>query len=404
MPGCGTSISERTSSVKLISPELQAEQENKTSSTTLAVFCASHPNDAKANYLLGKAYGIEGNIDQAITSFQKTLRIEPEHRKAYMALRNIYRLKQMKLDKALAKVREQKKVAQEKGDDALKGIQTRLNKLVEDNAALYLSEAKTYLLYQELQTNVVQYPEIEAHLRDMQDILKNMEESRLQSPAKLEMITNSIYQQIQKMRSELAEKQATSLILIADGYRQKNAIFKAIDALKEADAQIAKFYKEEDPTTEVSLLPRTEAIEDIAEKVIQELGQNYSSALSIHQKNLLGFQNMGDWKQAQDEQKLIEQTLENLIQLKIHSLWRCEGIGKKQAIEAAAMIPLYKNYVKHCANSDKIGDYYYCLACCYYKEGNQSKALEYAKIAEKQRGGFQVRELLEKINSNTTED
>lgn len=254
-----------------------------------------------------------------------------------------------------------------------------------------MSQAKTYLLYKSLLTSIAQFPELEAHLRDMQDQLSEIQEEqrkRTKSP---------LVQDIYVMRGKLAHKHAEDLLLLGREAVKDGHYLRAIDYLRDADAQMGKFFQEEDPTAEISLLKSNENTRELAERVSEDLSLYYNKMIKIYLKNRENFEKMGYIQETIEASKSIELYLENLIQLQIRNLWRFNKIKKVVAEKSEQMIPAYKKFIQHAPKSPKVGNYYFKLAKCYAHKGDKEKAVEYARKAEKDLGSYKIQEFIKEL-------
>ena len=206
------------------------------------------PQNAEAYYQLGQIYGLSGNLPQAIICYRQALQIQPNHHSAYLALENIHKLQMGYIKNRIQEVKDKVELARQRGEEELKNIIPQLHSLNRDLARLHLEQAKSHLLYDDPAINMTFFPEIEAHLRDMQDLIKEMEEAQSRNPRELKQVKDPIFKEIKEMRSALSKKQARTLITVSEELANTGDVVKAIDTLRDADAQIGKFFEEEDPT------------------------------------------------------------------------------------------------------------------------------------------------------------
>ncbi len=386
------------------SPLSQAQAFIETKEYTKALeiarnFSQENPSHAEGHYTLGNIYTLLGDNSNAILHYQKALENNPLYHESYTSLKNIYRLNLLNIRKNIEDALQKKLQAKKEGSEQIKELQKHWASLLYEKAKLHISEATTYLLYQEKNSNISEFPELEAHLRDVQDSIKEIEEGKSRQPLKSKDIKEALYHEIHTKRSNIAKKHARILVDSSQEWYSTKSMQKSIDALKDADAQIAKFYKEEDPTSEVFLLTFDDEVLSLSQKIYSKLLENYESSLEISFRNRKHFQEIEEWQQAEDESKFMEQILESMTQAQVNSLWRYEKIKKEEAEHHSSMIPLYEKFLFYVPESGKIGEYHYRLAHCYHKNNNKEKALEHARKAVQIMDTYQSKEFLKSLES-----
>jgi len=356
---------------------------------------AKNPADSHLYYVLGLAYNAQGNFSEALNCYRQSLEKNPEAKEAYLSAMHVYRVILTDIRKDADKIALQKETAKEEGNEQIGDLQKQWQDIVERRAHLYLEQAQFYLIYQNIEMNIAVFPELEAHLRDTQDLIKEIEESHTMPPRKLETIQNPLFDEILQMRSTISKKHIRCLQTFSDQEASKRNFSKAVNILKDADAQISKFYREENPTAEVSLLKHDSEIQTLAQETHQKMVQRMQESLAVHVQNRANFQKLQFGTQAEEENKTIEQLSENIVQLHIQALWRFQNIPKEQAIEHSSMIPVYERLLPELS---KKGEYHYRLARCYAKQGNKAQAMSYAKQAETElEGDYRIREFLQSL-------
>lgn len=370
------------------------KQEHSKAIESLKDLVNRDPSNAQAYYLLAKAYTLSKDYPNAISCYQKSLQIHPVFHESYISLRNIYRLNLLNIRKKTEDAVEKRVQAKKEGSPEIQTLQKNWVELLYEKAKLHISESTTYLLYQDRDSNISEFPELEAHLRDIQDSLKEIEEGKSKQPIKSKDIKDPLYHEIQNKRSDVAKKHARVLIEYAQEWQSKKNLQKAIDSLKDADAQIAKFYKEEDPTSETFLLNFDNEVLTLSQTIYSKLLENYEASLIISASNRSYLKEIEEWQQAEDESKYMEQILESMAQTQINSLWRYEKIKKEDAEDHPSMIVFYEKFLQHTPESSKIGEYHYRLAQAYHKKGDTGKALDHARTAEQMLQTYQARDFL----------
>lgn len=344
----------------------------------------------------------EQNIHSDNTAFRKALEANPSDFTAYNAVKNNYRLRLTKLRDQMDEVILERSTAKNQGTEQLQNLQQRWQELVNQKTQYYLEQAEFYLLYQDSSTDIYQnanlsltdFPEIDAHLRDAYDLLKEIDEghtpiaepsipketayqtssySAVESnniankdlylastsdeieleptlntppqtppPPKTPTNVNPKLVQIMDMRKTITIKYINTLLHLS----QQIETLHSLDLLKEADAQIAKFYRQENPTSEVALLianneEASEQVNTLAKQICQDQFKCHCSALEIHHRNRQNFLNMQEFQLAEEELKTMEQLRDSLIQLKIQELWRLQKIKRTDAEKHPEMATVY---------------------------------------------------------------
>ncbi len=353
--------------------------------------------DVKLLYLLGNAYNLQGNYTNALRCYRNILIKDARFYDAYQASKNVYRIITVDIRKEFESIQNLRYEAKNKGDDQLPDIQKKYQSLLESRSNIYLEQAEFYLLYQETEMNISDFPEIEAHLRDTQDLLKELEEGRIRPYTKLEKIDNPLYNKILDMRAKITKKHIRSLLDLAETAAQQKDFYKAINSAKDADAQVGKFYREEEPTADVSILAVDSEVAELADQTQQSLLKYSEQALGVHHKNIANLQQIQEMQQADDELKVIEQILENMIQIKIQSFWRLQNLKKEVSENHPDLIKLYERFLQEVPNSSKAGDYAYRLGWYYANNRDKNRAWKYAKEAEQKLGNYRVKDLFEAL-------
>ena len=212
---------------------------------------------------IGRVYSSMGDIDESSKFYSKALHIKSSYNPSYIALRDISKFKLIQVRKDIEIAKEGFIKAKRKGQDTIKNYQKNLNDLYQKQAKIYIEQAKTYLKYENPELNVTEFPEIEAHLRDVQDMIKEIEETNLiQKEKGIDINTEhlNLLDELKKMRSEISKKHTSMLMVLGAKFIEEDEIDKALDCLKDADAQMGKFFEEEDPTSQVSLLIPNEEV------------------------------------------------------------------------------------------------------------------------------------------------
>ena len=274
------------------------------------------------HYALAGLYTRTNQLDKALEEYKQVLQLQPSHHETYVSMKNILRVKSTDLRDRMLDIEDEKNEAKGSGTQDLATIMQRWDDAIKEKIRLYLIEADMYLLYDNLRDNISDFPEVEAHIRDVQDLWKERWEAKQSEEQNKKNIEDPLYTQLQECRSSLAIKQAKTLLAMSYEFDKEKEIARAIDMLRDADAQIAKFYPDEEPTAEMVLLVTHENLDDIARKITDSLYQEYEKELEIEQRNKDHLVAISEYQEAQDAQKQIEQTLENMIQLKLVSLRR----------------------------------------------------------------------------------
>lgn len=350
------------------------------------------------HYALAGLYTRTNQLDKALEEHKKVLQLKPDHHETYVSMKNILRIESTDLRDKMLAIEEAKNDAKGSGTQDLATIMQRWDDAIQEKIRLYLIEADMYLLYDNVRDNISDFPEVEAHIRDVQDLWKERWESKQQESQEKKTINDPIYTRLQDCRSALAIKQAKTLLAMSQEFDKEEEIIRSIDMLRDADAQIAKFYPEEEPTAEMVLLVTNENIDSLARQITNSLYQEYEKELEIEQRNKEHLLAISEYQEAQDAQKQIEQTLENMIQLKLVGLWRYDKLEKTKANLHESMIPLYERLISVSQESLKSGEYHYRLARYYHEHGNKQAAIKHAKIAEEILGGYRVKTLLEQVS------
>lgn len=352
------------------------------------------PSDANVYYQTAHVYGLAGDQGNAILYYRKTLELAPTNHEAYLALKSLHRFHLMQLRRQIEDKSEARFLAKSKGEPTLKTEQKDLENLFYTKARLHLSEATTYLLYEDRDSNISEFPELEAHLRDMQDIIKEMQEVRTKGEEKQK--EHPLYREIHEVRSKIAQKHARTLLGLAEDFQKEGNVSRALEVLKDADAQMSKFYPEEEPTSEVILFEADASIHALYREIHAKLRENYELAWAIHARNQQSFQEIEDWQQAEEEGKLCEQMVESMISVHMSALWRYDKIKKEAAEHHESMIPLYEKFLQNApAKSAKAGEYHYRLAQCYLQKKDWREAKEHAQKAHEILDNYRSKELLE---------
>ena len=345
------------------------------------------PNKIKYYFYTAKVYGLLGDIDNASKNYIKCLKQKPDDYNAYFALKNIYSLRLEEINKNIENKKVKLSQLMEQGKSELKTTQKEINQLFHDKANLYLKVGDLYLLCDNLQINFEDFAQVQSYLRDIQDSLKD-------DSLKLKQ-ENSSLKKIQKMRINTSKKYVFTLISMAAEHQKVGKIKKAIAFLEDANAQIGKFFKEAKPVGHASLLNKDEEIDLLAKKVAKKLYEYYELALQINLRNRQYFKEINNFEKAKHQTKVIRQMIEDMVHIKVQALWRLQKIENEEAVSHFDMIPIYEQILT--IESGNKGKYYFLLARCYYKQGNQKKALEYGLKAQEEMDNYMVQDFLKKI-------
>lgn len=291
--------------------------------------------------------------------YRRALETNPNDVAAYQAVKHAYRLKLTQLRDETDIVLEQRQEAKNQGKEELMELQQRWQKLVHQKAQYYLEQADFYLLYQDPNAKIYQnmnlsltdFPELEAHLRDAYDLAKEIDDGRIATPVPSTTysevqtspaITNPLLMKIIDTRKAITIKYIRTLLDLA----QKQETLHSVDLLKEADAQIAKFYRQENPTSEVALLianneEPTPEVENLAKQTYQALFDYHCKALEIHHHNRQNYLKIQEVQLAEEELKSMEQLKESFIQLKIQYLWKLQKVPRSDAEKHPELSTVY---------------------------------------------------------------
>ena len=345
---------------------------------------------AEIFHLQGCSHALSGEIQKAIVCYQNSLQKKPNYHRSYMALKNIYQWEILKTRALLDKYKAEKVDAVEKGKDTLPQIQKNLEDVYQKQASIYLSQAKTYFLYNHASTNISEFSELDAHLRDMQDIFKGEAQKEHRS---------SLLKEIRMTRRKLTKKYTKMLVQVGVNYAKQGKTYKAVDVLKEADDQLAKFFLEEKPTSKVTYMEADEEVVTLSAKIITHLTQYYKTLIEHCLTNKTQLENMESKEEVEEQLHKIEELIESWIQLRIISLWREKKMRREVAEEQSEMIPLYTKLLSHVPNSSQAGEFHYRLARCYLRQKNYKKSKEHAEKAKNSLGGYKVRELFQQLKN-----
>ncbi|HON45348.1 MAG TPA: hypothetical protein P5543_07350 [Planctomycetota bacterium] len=351
----------------------------------------------ETHYELAGLYTLTNQMDKALIQHKQVLQINPNHHETYVSMKNILRIQSTELRDKMLHIGQAKENAKVHGNADIKNIMQQWDNAIKEKIKLSLIEADFYLLYNDILSNIAEFPEIEAHIRDVQDLWKERWEAKQTTLHDKEEINDPLYMELQNRRSALAIKHAKTLLAMSIEYEQKGNVNRAIDMLRDAEAQIAKFYPEEEPTAEMVILTTEENVDYLSRNILDALYRNYEKELEIETRNRDNLQSISEYQESMDAQKQMEQTLENMIQLRFLLLWRYEKIGKADAELHETMIPLYERLIQLSKDSLKAGEYHYRLAEYHHEKRNKQKALYHAKEAEQILGAYRVKFLLESI-------
>ncbi len=360
-------------------------------------YLAKKPNEAQVHYFKGQAYGQKGELDQAIACYENALSLEPRHHASYIILKGIYQIRELEVEESIYNHKKEKENYLISGSGSLENISQLLEDDYRKQIGVYLDQAKAYLIYDAPDSNVTEYPQIEANLRDAQDILKDMNQSYKKND---EMPADGLLKEIIEVRSSTSKKHVRSLVALSESYSEERKFQQSIDLLKEADSQVAKFFAKEKSFVKVWSLIKDDEIVAIYEDIHEKLTEYTYKQLDILSQNKEKLVQLGKLQETKDQEKLIEQSSDSLIQLDIVYFSRVYNIDKNKAELHPNLIPIYESLLtKIPSPSPKFYDYNYRLARCYLAQKNMEKANEHIEIARKGLGAYRVEDFMTKMKN-----
>jgi tetratricopeptide (TPR) repeat protein len=357
------------------------------------------PRNKDVYYLSGYACGLLGDMEKAISFYQKALTIDSGYHAAYLALKNIYQSEKLAWRTHIDLLNAHKEEELHKSDGDFQEIEKSFQEEQRNQAHIFLSQAKTYLLYYDLTANIAEFPDIDAHLRDIQDSLQSKKKTAGKTQKEA---ADPLIAEIQEIRRAITKKNAHTLF--SQGVRlasQKN-IIGAVEGLKDADDQLNKFFGDEKDNSKFAYLEADAEVIALAQNVANHLIQYYQESLQVVVKNRSKFIELKNIEDAEKQSHRIEEILEGWIQLQIAFMWRQEQRKRENAEEQDKMVPLYEKFLQYLPDSSKVGEYYYLLARCYFQQGRYADAELYAQKAQQTLGVYKVREFLEKLEQKKT--
>lgn len=352
------------------------------------------PRNREIFYLLGYSWGLLSDMEKAISFHQQALAIDSRYQAAYLALKNIYMSEKLEWRARMDRLNKRKEQELHKADGNFQDIEIAFQEEQRNQARIFISQAKTYMLYYDLTANIAEFPDIDAHLRDIQDSLQNKKKSagktRKEAP-------DPLIAEIQEVRRATTKKYAHTLFSQGLALATQGNMLSAVESLKDADDQLNKFFGDEKDTSKFVYLETDAEINALAQNVARHLGQYYEQVLQIAVKNRGKFLELKNVEEADKQSHSIEEILEGWVQLQIALAWRQEKIKRENAEEQEKMIPLYEKFLQYLPDSPKIGEYHYLLARCYMQQGRYADAEAYAQKAQQTLGAYKIREFLERL-------
>ena len=364
------------------------------------------PRNKEAHYLLGCAAIRRGELDKAIGFYQAALTFDSSYHAAYLALKNIYQNEKSRLRGRLERLAKRKSQEIYKLNGDLKQIESDWLQEQRTHAQLFVSQGKTYLLYYDQATNVTEFPDLDGHLRDMQDVLVSKNKtSAVPAPVKnVPVVSDPLLGTLQETRRAITKKYAHTLFTMGVQQAINSSLYGGVDILKEADDQLSKFFVEEKNTSNVIYLEPDEEVVALSRNVAQHLENYYQKLLEIILANREKFRAMKGWQEVESQDHQLEEIMDSWVQLAVSSLWRQDKLKREVAEEHDKLIPLYQKFLEYLPDSPKAGEYHYLLAKCYLRQGRIAEARDFAQKAQKSLSAYKVRELLDKLEKQNGQD
>lgn len=343
-------------------------------------------------YLTARSYAAIGALDNAIVYYEKCLQLQSDYHAAYNLLKEIHRYRQITLQQIIDDLKEQQVQFSNSGRGDINAIMRSLNQAYNQQTQIYLAQGKAFLLYDNTQSNIADFSELEAQLRDVQDFIRERKQGYVSS-VKKQSFTDPLYLKVLNMRSDVTKKHIQNLVQQSRLELQENNIAKAIDLLREANTQTSRFYEDKD--SNIQSLVKDDQIENLSREIGEQLVNTYKKSIDVYVANRKKYEELQQWQDVVDQNRKIEENIENLIQTKVVLLMRFEKVSPEQVQSHPSLIPLYQKLLTALPNSDKKGEYHLQLARSFAAQKQYEQALKHAAIAKKDLGSYRVDDFIE---------
>lgn len=350
-------------------------------------------------YLMARSYASLGELDNAVIYYEKTLQLQDNYDEAYTLLKEIHRYRQIQLQEEIYILEERQSEFSDTGRGNANEIADNLNQVYNKQTQVYLAQGKAFLLYTNPTSNISDFSELDAELRDVQDFVRERKHGYL-SNQKKEKLDDPLYLSVLNMRSDVAKKHIKNLLTQSKIELDKSNVEKSIDLLKDANTQVGRYYEEKN--SNIQSLVKDDEIARMSLEISKQLMVVHKKSADIHIKNRQKYQELQQPQEVANQNRDVEENLENLVQLQVVYLLRFEKVPAEKVYNHPTLIPLYQQLLDSLPESDKKGEYHLQIARCYAAEKNHEQALVHAKIAKEELSGYRVDEFLtwlhQKIN------
>ncbi|WP_372368742.1 tetratricopeptide repeat protein [Candidatus Uabimicrobium sp. HlEnr_7] len=345
-------------------------------------------------YLTARSYAAIAELDNAIIYYQKCLQLQSDYHPAYNLLKEIHRYRQITLQRQIDNLKEQQVTFSSSGRGDINAVMRELNQSYNRQTQIYLAQGTAFLLYNNPPSNIADFAELEAQLRDVQDFIRERKQGYVSS-LKKQSFTDPLYLKVLNMRSDVTKKHIQNLVTQSRLELEQNNIANAIDLLREANTQTSRFYEDKD--SNIQSLVKDDQIESLSRDIAKQLINTYNKSIDVYVANRSKYEALQQWQDIADQNRKIEENMENLIQTQVVQLMRFEKVSPEKVQRHPSLIPLYQKLLKALPDSDKKGEYHLQLAKCFAEQKNYEIALKHAAIAKKDLGSYRVDDLIEKL-------